>query len=104
MSSNPPPPPLLNGLVAIIPASRLHYSPHSIDLKSDLSISTHTHAKELCERSKAMRLYCEKVDEPLNFVQQKSVPFCSKKNTSKVFLNVLLLFSIINIEEQSEIL
>lgn len=47
MSSNPPPPPpppLLNALVAIIPASRLHYSPHSIDLKSDLSISTHTHA------------------------------------------------------------
>lgn len=47
MSSNPPPPPSprLNDLVAIIPASRLHYSPHSIDLKSDLSISTHTHTQ-----------------------------------------------------------
>lgn len=46
MSSNPPPPPppLLNALTAIIPASRLHYSLHSIDLKSNLLISAHTHA------------------------------------------------------------
>ena len=43
MSFNPPPPSSqLNGLVAIIPASWLHYNPHSIDLKSDLSISNHT--------------------------------------------------------------
>lgn len=69
MSSNPPPPPpppLLNVLVAIIPASQLHYSPHSIDLKSNLLISTHTHTrKDLCGRSKAMYLCREKVDAPL---------------------------------------
>lgn len=63
MSSNPPPPPpppLLNALNAIIPESQLHYSPHSIDLKSDLSISythTHTHKREdVCGRPEATRL------------------------------------------------
>lgn len=40
-TSSPPPPPLLIALSAIIPASWLHYSPHSIDLQSDLSICAH---------------------------------------------------------------
>lgn len=66
MSSNPPPP-LLNGLVAIIPPSRLHYSPRSIDLKSDLSISIRTHMQGFMWMAKAMQRCCEKVVEPLKW-------------------------------------
>ena len=68
MSSNPPPPPpLLNTLITIIPESQLHYSPHSIDLKSDLSISdTHTHTYvRMYVVSLKQRGFVGKVDEPL---------------------------------------
>lgn len=37
-------PPLLNALAAIIPTPQLHYSPHTIDLKSKLLIHTHLRA------------------------------------------------------------
>lgn len=103
-SSNPPPPPppLLNGLVAIIPASRLHYSPHSIDLKSGLSISTHTHTHARIYMDGPIRCHftVKTVMNPRNELQfevrLKCIPFLSAKNSIKLILNVLL-FSVIDI-------
>lgn len=94
MSSNPPPPPppLLNALVAIIPASQLHYSPHSIDLKSNLLISTHTHTHAriyvvgpkqcISAEKKLMHPWCKSNWTP---------PLFAVKNHIKVILKCILL-------------
>lgn len=95
MSSNPPPPPpppLLNALNAIIPESQLHYSPHSIDLKSDLSISythTHTQTRGCVWSTWSNAALWKKLMNPWS----KAVEPTSE---SKRSLNVLLIFSIID--------